>query len=789
MIKKISIISAFILFVIIFSSCGPDGKQNYIKDGVSNGSFESTAKELEGWVLTAHHDEDDSPGKAAGEPVATIVKEPHSGKRSIHVFWEIPDTDSWNSLWTLTNNTTYPVRPGDKFTVTAWMKGTSGFHCGKVWMEVLGLFDNKVIKVGIGKDMLNARSYWLPFKALVVVPDGCNQMQVRFTGGHRTDLFIDEVKVLEGHPEPYEKLQKPLVNGFAQERVTEKLNRGLVAMPVDNKEVYIGWRLLKTDSDSAAFNVYRITGNDPAVLLNKKPIKETTDFIDRDPLKNGESSYFVRSIIKGAEEPSSEHVNVSLPTQKDSCIYIKLNGNYSAIKVGVGDLDGDGEYEYVIKTPKINHDPWAGDGRPGRGYWKPSTDTYKLEAYKLDGTMMWRYDMGWAIETGVWFSPYVVYDLNADGCAEIALKGGEGDPRQPDGHVSSGPEYLIILNGKTGKEIAKTDWIPREGYDTDESLNRNQLCVAYLDGKTPCIIAERGTYDIIALAAYTLQDGMLKVQWKWTDRDEDGLSYTGQGAHCVHAVDVDEDGRDEVVIGSAVVDDNGTGLWSNNEMLRPVGGMYGYNSGSGRGHPDHCVVGEFDPLHPGLEMYICYEPAMENNGICQLDAKTGKLLWGINERSNSCHYGLISDLDPNEPGVEIWGGEEDMSNFWMFSAQGKLLSKKENKSRLAAFWNSDLQREYWSQERNSLIHFASGLDYGIKFPSVPLAVADVFGDWREELILAVPGELRIYTTTIPAKDRRKSLMYDPIYRLDVCQESQGYPSIPAFRVNPGQEIN
>jgi rhamnogalacturonan endolyase len=212
--------------------------------------------------------------------------------------------------------------------------------------------------------------------------------------------------------------------------------------------------------------------------------------------------------------------------------------------------------------------------------------------------------------------------------------------------------------------------------------------------------------------------------------------------------------------------------------------MYGFNSGSGRGHPDHCVVGEMDPAHPGLEIYLCYEPAMENNGICQLDAKTGKLLWGINEKSNSCHYGLISDLDPDQPGVEIWGGEEDLTNFWMFSAQGKLLSKTENKSRMAAFWNADLQREYWTQGKKRLIQYKTGLECGPEFPASPLMIADVLGDWREEVILAVPGELRIYTTTIPATDRHVSLMRDPIYRLDVCQESQGYPSIPAFRVNP-----
>lgn len=654
-------------------------------------------------------------------------------------------------------------------------------------MEVIGLADNKVVKVGIGKDMLNARSAWTQFEAKTVVPEGCNQMQVRFTGGHRTDLFLDDVEIYAGPPALHERAQKPLVAGFATQRVREKLNHGIIAFPVDNKEVYIGWRLLDTDTGSVAFNIYRVSGNNSPILLNEKPIINTTDFVDKSPFKSGTSSYYVRTIIDGSEMKASESASVTLPAERDSCIYIKLDGDYGAIKVGVGDLDGDGQYEYVIKQPKINFDPWIGDGRKGRGYWQPSPETYKLEAYRLDGTLMWRYDMGWSIEMGVWFSPYIIYDLNGDGCAEVALKAGEGDPRQPDGRVWTGPEYLMILDGKTGEEITRTDWIPREGYDTHESLNRNQLCVAYLDGETPCIITERGTYDVIALAAFTLQNGQLRELWKWNDREEEGLTYTAQGAHCVHAVDVDDDGRDEIIIGSAVIDDNGTGLWTNAAMLTPRGGMYGYSSGSGRGHPDHCVVGELDPEHPGLEMYICYEPSMEKNGICQLDAKTGKLLWGLDERTNSCHYGLIADMDPSQPGVEIWGGEEDLSNFWLFSAQGKLLLKKENKSRLAAFWDGDLQREYWNQEKNRLIHYVSGNACGPKFPSAPLVIADVLGDWREEVILAVPGELRIYTTTIPAKDKHVTLMRDPIYRLDVCQESQGYPSLPAFKINPGSE--
>ena len=789
MLKKIKfLVQVCGLFLLLIAlSCSGCRNNKSIKEAVNNGGFETPGEKLTGWNLEWSHSGRELPAGAATGPIATVVDEAHSGKHSLHIFWENSLTDSYEPTWSLTNTALLPVKPGDIFTMTAWMKGTSGFRCGKLWMEVIGLADNKIVKIGIGKDMLNARSYWMPLVAKTVVPEGCNQMQVRFTGGFRTDLFIDDVQVYAGPPAPHEKALKPLVSGFAAERIREKLNRGIVALPVDNKEVYLGWRLLDSDADGVVFNVYRVSGNNSPVLLNEKPVSNTTDFIDKNPVKIGTSSYFVRTIINGAEGEQSENTSVTLPTERDSCIYIKLDGGDGANKAAVGDLDGDGQYEYVVKRPQKSFDPWAGDGTPGRGFWRPSPETYKLEAYRLDGTMMWRYDMGWAIEMGGWFSPYVVYDLNGDGCAEVALKAGEGDPRDSDGHVTTGPEYLMILDGKTGKEIARTDWIPREGYDSHESLNRNQLCVAYLDGKTPCIIVERGSYDVIALAAYQLKDGQLQGLWKWNDREEEGLSYTAQGAHCIHGVDVDDDGRDEVTIGGEVIDDNGVGLWTNSAWLTPVGGenppTYGYNGGSGRGHPDKLVIGEMDPTRPGLEMYLCIEPGMKKNAACQVDARTGELLWGVNEESRHLGIGLIADIDPGQPGVEFWVGDEEFNKFWLFSAQGKLLSNKENRG-TAFFWDADLQREIMNREEKSLYNYATGNEYSTKFPSGALVIADVLGDWREEVILSVPGELRIYTTTIPAKDRRVCLMRDPIYRLDVCEASSGYFSLPAFKVNP-----
>ncbi len=164
---------------------------------------------------------------------------------------------------------------------------------------------------------------------------------------------------------------------------------------------------------------------------------------------------------------------------------IKLNGDHTFQKCGIADLNGDGAYDYVLKQPNVNIDPYG-------KYWKPSPETYKVEAYLADGSFLCRHDLGWSIERGIWYSPMVVFDLDGDGRAEVCLKAGEGDPRDADGRVQSGPEYLLILDGMTGKEKARTAWLKRADFPGYNYASRNQMCVAYLDGKTPCLIVERG---------------------------------------------------------------------------------------------------------------------------------------------------------------------------------------------------------------------------------------------------------------------------------------------------------
>jgi hypothetical protein len=551
--------------------------------------------------------------------------------------------------------------------------------------------------------------------------------------------------------------RKPKVLGFAQDRVEEPLGRGVVALPAGDGHVYVGWRLLRVDVSNVGFNVYRRTPGAPPMKLNDAPLTKTTDFVDKQPRPGVVNEYYVTTVHDGKEDGPSSVARITPTENASSYLSIKLQGDVTFQKCGIADLNGDGEYDYVIKYPNENIDPCE-------LYWKPSPDTYKIEAYLNDGTFLWRYDLGWAIERGIWYSPMVVYDLDGDGRAEVCLKAGEGDPRDVDGRVQSGPEHLLILDGLTGQEVARAKWPPRDAFNNYNRASRNQMCVAYLDGKTPCLIVERGTYDVIQVRAYEYRPGKLRELWRWSD-EEEGPSYRGQGAHSMHAVDVDGDGRDEVFLGSAVLDDHGVGLWS-----------------VGLGHPDHHYVGDIDPDRPGLEVYYGIETRQSKNGCCLVDAASGKILWGIDTPTRHVHStGLCADIDPNTPGLECYSSDTDSEKRserrWLFDAKGNVLRDDLN-------WGFGLRTLYWDADaQRELVQGDDIIKYrGDGYPDLVrgsiVGVADVLGDWREELIVSAQGELRIYSTTIPAANRRMCLMQDPLYRADVCIQAMGYTQAP-----------
>lgn len=322
----------------------------------------------------------------------------------------------------------------------------------------------------------------------------------------------------------------------------------------------------------------------------------------------------------------------------------------------------------------------------------------------------------------------------------------------------------MILDGMTGQERARMAWPNREDFPSYNYASRNQMCVAYLDGKTPCLIVVRGTYNVIQAVAYEYRAGTLRELWRWNDQEE-GPRYQGQGAHSMHAADVDADGRDEIFLGSAVLDDNGVGLWS-----------------TGLGHPDHHYVGDIDPDRPGLEVYYGIENRRPADACCLADARTGEILWRLDKPTRHVHStGMCADIDGAARGLECYSSDTDSekkSNVrWLFDARGRLLRDDLN-------WGFGLRTVYWDGDpQHELVQGSKIVKYGGgEYKDGPtgsvVGVADILGDWREELIVSVPGELRLYSTTLPAANRRACLMQDPLYRADVAIQAMGYTQCP-----------
>jgi hypothetical protein len=562
----------------------------------------------------------------------------------------------------------------------------------------------------------------------------------------------------------HEKKEK--VTGWAENRIDEPFNRGLVVVMNEAGELYISWRLLKTDSPDVSFNLYRSEKGKKPGRLNREPLEQTTDFIDKKSKAGVSYDYWLKPLSDGKELESSEIYSFDKSSgEKGLYRSIKFQGNYTPQRVAIADLNGDKTMDFVIKQPEQGIDP---GGRSGN----LDNLTYKLEAYLSDGTFLWRKDLGLGLEPGIWYTPYIVYDFDGDGKAEIAVKTGPGDVREANGRVNKGPEWCSILDGMTGEEKARADWPQRNPrYGGYNRTNRNQMGMAYLDGKTPCLLVARGTYKLMVVDAYQYYKGELKQLWHW-DGDEENPVIRSQGSHSMHTADVDGDNRDEIVLGSVVLDDDGTALFS-----------------TGLGHPDVAMITDIDPRRPGMEIFYSLEQSRDNGrGVSLVDARTGMNIWGIGIPTTHVGEGMVADIDASIPGLECFAQESPKADpkgegyngkppTYMLSATGKELEPVEEFPGFKnwIFWDADLLREI---AVNSVVIKYTGVKLTTGIKGNIYYTADIIGDWREEIITVQPGELRIYTTTIPATDRRVCLMQDPLYRAEVVVQTMGYQQPP-----------
>ena len=557
------------------------------------------------------------------------------------------------------------------------------------------------------------------------------------------------------------------------QRQMENLDRGLVAVR-DGNYVFLSWRLLGTEPENTAFNVY---WND--IKVNDEPVTDTTQFIDR--YYDSNDFYAVRSIVDGNESPPCEPVHIW--SQNYLRLPVQTPEGYTPNDGSVGDLDGDGQYELVLHQTGMSHD----NAHSGM------TDEPILQAYELDGTFMWSVDLGKNIREGAHYTQFMVYDLDCDGKAEVACKTADGtidgqgkvigDPNanyvESNGYILDGPEFLTIFDGQTGAELATTDYIPPRGNVSSwgdsygNRVDRFLACVAYLDGERPSLVMCRGYYTRAVLAAWNWRNGALTNVWTFDSYDgtPGNIAYSGQGNHSLAVADVDNDGKDEIIYGACCIDDNGHGLWC-----------------SGLGHGDALHVSDLDPERPGLEVFGIHE-GNNTPGAALLDARTGEVIW----QTSNADFGrcVAADIDSRYLGAECWGGPGGTRDV-----KGEPINVYPSSTNFVCWWDGDLLRELLDGNRidkvgSGPLLIANGCVSNNGTKSTPVLSADILGDWREEVILRESNNqyLRIYTTTIPTQYRFYTLMHYPVYRLSVAWQNVAYNQPPhvGFYLGEGME--
>lgn len=665
--------------------------------------------------------------------------------------------------WAVSSRTRIPVQKDQvyQFTCSAQNNGTTETAC----FYVVTIQNNAVKSYHAAQTNFFKGKDWNTYSVTFTVPADVDAVYCRFNGKGATSLALKNVHVEQIQNELLPKsndinnslfVNNKFQGGFSK-RPVESLDRGVAIVPLVPFGCFVSWRLLASDPENVAFSVTRIR-NGVKTNLTETPVINATCFSDKKG-KIGDT-YIVTPIVP-TDTPSQGMVSGSAEADSSVCKIIPIPGAFGAEKVAVGDLDGDGRYDYVVKTP-------AGDIDPS--HHVASKKPYSLIAFRSDGKMLWQKNLGWNIESGTWYSPYEVADIDGDGKAEVIAKTGDDtsaggkDWRDAKGFVTSGPEYLSVFDGTTGKQIARTNFISRNGFENYNCANRNQLAIAYLDGKTPCIIMIRGTYGLMKATAlmYDKAKGQLVEVWTFSNEFLEART-RGQGGRYTICADVDDDGRDEVILGSLVLDDDGSVLWN-----------------TGRGHPDGIYFGDIDPKHAGNEVVFMVEKKQTSGGICMVDSATGKQLWVLSEpTANIYGRGLCADVDENFPGREVYGAESGANRApngrrWLFTASGLSLKTGAQLNREGNSWGFGPVTAYWN---------GTGLKSIIDKNVLPgrgniILVADLYGDWREEVVIATKTDLRIYSTNIETTTRHTALMQDNVYRNEVMTSGSGFMQCP-----------
>lgn len=564
----------------------------------------------------------------------------------------------------------------------------------------------------------------------------------------------------------------------------ESLGRGVVAIRENASTVVVSWRYLSSDAADEAFNVYR-----DGQKLNKEPLMAAT-FL-KDNYAGDEATIYTVKGVKGktdgnyrlpAKAPSG-YLDIPLNRPKGGVTPSGEIYTYSPNDASVGDVDGDGEYEIILKWDPSNAHDNSHDGYTG---------TVLFDCYKLDGRHLWRIDLGRNVRAGAHYTPFMVFDLDGDGFAEVTMRTGDGtvdgtgkvigdgraDYRNERGRILTGPEYLTVFNGRTGAAMQTIGYVPERGNSQDwgdSRANRSDrflACVAYLDGLHPSVVMCRGYYTRTVLAAFDWNGRELKQRWIFDSDRPHCEAYAGQGNHNLRVGDVDGDGYDEILYGSCAIDHDGTGLYS-----------------TGMGHGDAIHLTRFSPDMEGLQVLDCHEN--KRDGTTFRHAATGEIIWQLKSRMDVGRC-MAADIDPTHPGVEMWS----LATGGICNVKGEVINEcpRGLSYNMAVWWDGDLQRELIDKNRIGKYDWTRNVCYPLALfkgcasnngtKANPCLQGDLVGDWREEVLMRTEdnASLRLYVTTIPTEYRFHTFLEDPVYRISIATQNVGYnqPTQPGF---------
>jgi len=549
----------------------------------------------------------------------------------------------------------------------------------------------------------------------------------------------------------------------------EKLDRGVISVRSGNGNL-VQWRLLGTDPQNVGFHVYR-----DGTRLTSSPITSSTNYLDQGA--SSSARYTVRAVVNGSEQAASAP-SLTFGNGYLDVPISKPGSDYTANDASVGDLDGDGDLDIVLKWDPTNAKDNSQSGVTGNVY---------LDGYRLDGTRLWRIDLGRNIRAGAHYTQFQVYDYDGDGAAEVAVKTADGtrsgtgqvignanaDHRNSAGYVLDGPEFLTVFEGSDGRIGDTVDYVPARGSVSSwgdsygNRVDRFLAGTAYLDGVHPSVIMARGYYTRAVVVAWDYRDGQLTRRWTFDSNSSSSgnSAVAGQGNHQLAIADVDGDGRQEIVYGAAAIDDDGRVLWNTRT-----------------GHGDAAHLGDLIPSRPGLEYYKVTETASQPDSW-MADARTGQILWKTSGTTDNGR-GVSDDVWAGSPGAESWSSADSQ----MRNTSGNPIGRKPSSTNFLAWWDGDPVRELVDQTRvdkygpngDTRLLTASGVHSNNSTKATPSLSGDLLGDWREEIIWPTSNDsaLRIFATPIQTNLRVPTLLHDQTYRVAIAWQNTAYNQPP-----------